>query len=108
MVSDSISTSSAGVLVILVLLLIYSRQYRLPPGPPSNVAVEFAKSPMPVLFDRWRKQYGMQHQPTAMSCLILCRNLLRSDILFQNWDKTCYRYGYQAPVLPSSLKTQQS
>ncbi|KAH8990855.1 cytochrome P450 [Lactarius akahatsu] len=58
MVFDNISTSSAGVLVILVLLLISSRRYRLPPGPPGNVAVEFTESPMPVLFDKWRKQYG--------------------------------------------------
>ena len=44
---------------ILALLLISSRRYRrLPPGPPGNVAAEFTKSPMPLLFDRWRKRYG--------------------------------------------------
>ena len=58
----------AGVLATFVLLLISSRRYRLPPGPPGNVAAEFKKSPMPVLFDRWRKQYGT---PQSTSNFIL-------------------------------------
>src|ERR1700761_4050495 len=93
----------AGVLATFVLLLISSRRYRLPPGPPGNVAAEFKKSPMPVLFDRWTKQYG---PPQTTSSRPKCDlTLLRSDILFQSWEKTRYRYGYQVPILPGGLKT---
>jgi hypothetical protein len=95
----------AGVLATLVLLIIYSRRYRPPPGPPGNVAAEFTKAPMPILFDKWRKQYGTPQT----SCSKLDLILLRSDILFQGWEKTRYRYAYRAPVLPdTSLKTPQS
>lgn len=59
-VSNSTSLTSsillAGLLAIFVLLSL--RRHRLPPGPPGNVAAEFTKSPMPLLFDSWRKQYG--------------------------------------------------
>jgi hypothetical protein len=69
-VSDGSVTPAVlvGVLAILILLSISSRRYRLPPGPLGNVAAEFAKSPMPLLFERWRKQYGTQ-QTSSLSNL---------------------------------------
>ena len=93
----------AGVLAAFVLLLISSCRYRPPPGPPGNVAAEFTKSPMPVLFDKWRKQYGTSQTSSARSKRDL--NLIRSYILFQGWEKACNRYGNQASVLLDGLKT---
>ena len=102
--STPVASSLAGVLAILVLLVISSRRYRFPPGPPGNVASEFTKAPMLVLFDKWRKQYGT----SWASCSKLDLTLLRSDILFQGWEKTRYRYAYRAPVTPGCHKTPQS
>ena len=51
----------AGVLAALFLLFLFSRRYRLPPGPPGNVAGEFINVTMPEVFEKWRRKYGVQH-----------------------------------------------
>jgi hypothetical protein len=48
----------AGILAALLLLLLFSRRHRLPPGPPGNVAGEFTKSTMPEVFEKWWRKYG--------------------------------------------------
>ena len=47
-----------GVLAALLLLLLFSRRYHLPPGPPGNVAGEFKNATMPKVFEKWRRKYG--------------------------------------------------
>lgn len=44
--------------IVLLLLLLYSRRYHLPPGPPGNVAGEFKDATMPEVFEKWRRKYG--------------------------------------------------
>jgi hypothetical protein len=51
-------TLQAGALAAFVFLLFSSRGYRLPPGPPGNVAGEFTNTPMAVVFEKWRQKYG--------------------------------------------------
>jgi hypothetical protein len=48
----------AGVLAALLLLLLFSRRHRLPPGPSGNVAGEFANVTMAEVFEKWRRKYG--------------------------------------------------
>ena len=75
MVSDGLTSAVlAGVLAIFTLLLISSRRYRLPPGPPGNVAAEFTKSPMPLVFERWRKQYGTQQTSSNPELELMSRS----------------------------------
>ena len=49
----------------------------------------------------------VRSRPTV-TCSELELMSVRFYILFQDWDKTCYRYGYRPVVPPVSLKTQQS
>ncbi|KAH9956358.1 cytochrome P450 [Russula dissimulans] len=51
-------TLQAGALAAFIFLLFSSRGYRLPPGPPGNVAGEFTNTPMAVVFEKWRQKYG--------------------------------------------------
>jgi hypothetical protein len=48
----------AGVLAVLLLLLLLSRRYRLPPGPSGSVAGEFTNVNMSEVFEKWRRKYG--------------------------------------------------
>jgi hypothetical protein len=50
----------AGTLAAL-FLFIFSRRYRLPPGPPGNVAREFTNASMTEVFGKWRQEYGASH-----------------------------------------------
>ena len=50
----------AVVITALLLLLLFSRRHRLPPGPPGNVAGEFTNLSMPEVFQKWRRKYGAQ------------------------------------------------
>ncbi|KAI0301396.1 hypothetical protein BC826DRAFT_562726 [Russula brevipes] len=47
----------AGTLAAL-FLFIFSRRYRLPPGPPGNVVREFTNASMAEVFSKWRQEYG--------------------------------------------------
>jgi hypothetical protein len=48
----------AVLLIVLLLLVRYSRRYHLPPGPPGNVAGEFKNATMPEVFEKWRRKYS--------------------------------------------------
>lgn len=48
----------AGVLAALLLLLLFLRRHRLPPGPSGNVAGEFTNVTMTEVFEKWRRMYG--------------------------------------------------
>ena len=50
----------AVVVAAFLLLLLLSRRYRLPPGPPGNVAGEFTNLSMPEVFQKWKRKYGAQ------------------------------------------------
>ena len=50
----------AVVFAALLLLFLFSRRYRLPPGPPGNVAGKFTDVSMPEVFQKWRRKYGAQ------------------------------------------------
>lgn len=50
----------AVVVAAFLLLLLFSRRYRLPPGPPGNVAGEFTNLSMPEVFQKWKRKYGAQ------------------------------------------------
>ena len=64
----------AGVVAALLLLVLFSRRHRLPPGPPGNVAGEFKNLTMPEVFEKWRRKYGAQHTtaPSGVISLIIC------------------------------------
>ena len=51
----------AGAFATLLLILLFSRGHRLPPGPHWNVAGEFRNATMPEVFEKWRRQYGALH-----------------------------------------------
>jgi hypothetical protein len=52
------STFQAGALAALLLLFLFSRRHRLPPGPHGNVTGEFKNATMPEVFEKWRRKYG--------------------------------------------------
>ena len=68
--SSTIAILQAGAIVVLILLFFSSRRYRLPPGPPGNVAGEFKNMSMPEVFEKWREKYGTWHSAPAMVSLI--------------------------------------
>jgi hypothetical protein len=56
--SFSVSILSAGLIAAILLLLVSSHQYKLPPGPSGNVAGEFTNASMPEVINKWRRKYG--------------------------------------------------
>jgi hypothetical protein len=69
---STIAILQAGALAVLILLFVSLRRYRLPPGPPGNVAGEFKNTSMPEVFDKWRQKYGASNSDptTAITALI--------------------------------------
>jgi len=58
MISFTTPMLQAGVLAALLLLILFSRRHRLPPGPSGNVAGEFTNVSMIEVFEKWRRKYG--------------------------------------------------
>jgi hypothetical protein len=58
MISFTAPMFQAGVLAALLLLLLFSRRHRLPPGPSGNVAGVFTNVTMSEVFEKWRRKYG--------------------------------------------------
>jgi hypothetical protein len=56
--SSAVSTFQAGAFAALLLLLLFSRRHRFPPGPHGNVAGEFKNTTMPEVIEKWRRKYG--------------------------------------------------
>jgi hypothetical protein len=58
MISLTAPMLQVGVLAALLLLLVFLRRHRLPPGPSGNVAGVFTNVAMPEVFEKWRRKYG--------------------------------------------------
>jgi hypothetical protein len=56
--ASTFQTFQAGALAALLLLLLFSRRHRLPPGPRGNVAGVFKNVTMPEVFEKWGRKYG--------------------------------------------------
>jgi hypothetical protein len=94
MISFTTPMLQVGVLAALLLLLLFSRRHRLPPGPSGNVSGVFTNVTMVEVFEKWRRKYGAwynaQRRPGLRS---VSSFVFRTDILIQDRDENCHRYG---------------